>query len=151
MQAEKKHIELLFGKDSTEELNITDEQQRRRIFEYFKTNIPGSIYSNVKPTALMAGKKPLIAFIVITASFVWTLYIALGIESGNDYDVSGQRYNSIAGIVLSIASIGVKKVILVFGTLMLIALLSFIKKVRNPAVVEKISLRIPDSSTFSLT
>lgn len=151
MQAEKKHIELLFGKDSTEELNITDEQQRRRIFEYFKTNIPGSIYSNVKLTALMAGKKPLIAFIVITASFVWTLYIALGIESGNDYDVSGQRYNSIAGIVLSIASIGVKKVILVFGTLMLIALLSFIKKVRNPAVVEKISLRIPDSSTFSLT
>ncbi len=135
------HIELLFGKDSTEELKIHDEQRRREVFEYFKANIPGSVYSLHKPTAIAAGKKPLIAFFVVAAIFSWTLYIALGIESGNEYDVTGQHYNSLAGIVLAMASIGVKKVILIFGSLIAIALISFIRKARNPAAIERISLR----------
>lgn len=147
----KNYIELLFGKDSTEELKITDEKRRREIFEYFKANIPGSVYSMHKPTAIQSGKKSLIACFVVAAIFAWTLYIALGIESGAEYDVSNQHYNSIAGIVLAIASIGVKKVILIFGSLLAIALISFIKKARNRAVVERISLKLSDSSTFSLT
>jgi hypothetical protein len=146
----KKHIELLFGKDSTEELKVTDEQKKLGIFEYFKTNIPGSVYSLHKPTALQSGKKPLIAFFIVTVFFLWTLYIAVGIESGEVYDVTGQHYHSIAGIILAIASIGVKKVILVFGSLMAIALVSFIKKARNPVAIHIISLRLTDANTFSL-
>ncbi|MEP7236831.1 MAG: hypothetical protein ABI685_03160 [Ferruginibacter sp.] len=146
----KHYIELLFGRDSTEELKITDEQKKREIFDYFKTNIPSAIYSLNKPTALQSGKKPLIAFVVVAALFLWTLYVSVGIESGEAYDVTGQHYHSIAGIVLAIASIGVKKVILIFGSLLAIALVSFINKARNPTVTSKISLRQPDSSTFSL-
>ena len=147
----KNYIELLFGKDSSEDLKITDEKRRREIFEYFKANIPGSVYSMYKPTAIQSGKKSLIACFVVAALFLWTLYVAVGIESGEVYDVSNQHYNSIAGIVLAIASIGVKKVILVFGSLLAIALVSFIKKARNRAVVESISQKPVDSSTFSLT
>lgn len=146
----KKYIELLFGKDSTEELNITDEQIRRQVFDYFKINISGAVYSLHKPTALQSGKKPLIAFFVVAALFAWTLYIALGIESGEVYDVSGQQYHSIAGIVLAIASIGVKKVALLFGSLLAIAVISFIKRVKTPTVIHRISARVTDSNTFSL-
>jgi hypothetical protein len=137
----KDHIELLFGKDSSEELNIQDEQRRHEIFEYFKNNIPGSEYTLYKPGSVNAGKKPLIAFAVVAAIFSWTLYIALGIEAGNDYDVSGQHYNSIAGIVLAMASMGVKKVILIFGSLLAITLFTFIKKARNLPVIHKIILK----------
>lgn len=146
----KKHIELLFGKDSTEELNISNEERKQEIFNWLKANIPGAAYSIYKPTALQAGKKPLIAFVVVAILFLWTLNIALGIESGNDYEVSGQRYYSIAGIVLAIASIGVKKVILVFGSLMAIALVSFIKKARNRAAIHSLLLRPGNTSSFPL-
>ena len=146
----KKYLELFFGKDSYEELNITNEQKKQDIFNWFKTNIPGSEYNLYKPTFLQAGKKPLIAFFVVAAFFLWTLYVAVGIESGEEYDVSGQHYHSIAGIVLAIASIGVKKVILVFGSLMAIAVVSFIKKVRNPAVIHSISFRPNNTSSFSI-
>ncbi len=146
----KSHIELLFGKDSSEDLKITDNDRRKDIFEYFKANIPGSVYSVYKLTAMQSGKKPLIAFFVVAVLFGWTLYVAFGIQSGNQYDVPGQEYHSIAGIVLAIASIGVKNVILVFGSLMAIALISFFSKVKKTAVIERISIRQTDSSTFSL-
>lgn len=144
------NIELVFGKDSTEDLKIASELRRREIFEYLKNNIPDSAYTLYKPTAIQAGKKPLIAFVVVLALFIWTLYLALGIESGNDYDVTGQRYNSIAGIVLAIASIGVKNVILVFGALLTIAIISFIKKAKKPPVIDRLLLHQADASAFSL-
>ncbi len=140
LQEGKKHIELVFGKDSSEDLRISDEKERYEIFEYLKANISNAEYMLVKTSPIQAGKKPLIAFGVVTGLFLWTLYIALGIESGNEYDVSGQHYNSIAGIVLAIASIGVRNVILVFGFLILIAIISFIKKAMNPPVVNRLVL-----------
>ena len=137
----KKYIELLFGKDSTEHLRISNETKRREIFDHFKTNIPGAVFSHEKFSPLRAGKKPLIAFVVVLAIFIWTLSIAVGIESGNDYDVSGQQYRSLAGIVLAMAAWGVKNVVLVFGTLLAIAIISFIRKAKHPPVIDKITLR----------
>jgi len=136
----KNHIELFFAQDSTEELKVSDETLRSEIFNYFKSNIPNAEYALVKKTPLQAGKKPLIAFIVALVIFLWVFYIAKGMESGNEYDVSGEHYNSIAGIVLIIASIGVKNVLLVFSSLILITVYSFIKKAKNPPVIEKILL-----------
>jgi len=141
LQQGKRYIELAFGKDSTEELKITDENKRREVFEYFKHNIPGSVFSRYSPSILQAGKKPLIAAIVVTLIFSWTLYIAAGIESGNDYDVSGKHYNSIAGIVLAIASLGVKKVILIFDTLLAVSIFAFVKKVRTPVSIDRLTLK----------
>lgn len=136
----KNQIELFFAEDSTEDLKISEEALRSEIFNYFKSNIPGSEYVLLKKTPIQAGKKPLIAFVVALVIFLWVFYIAKGMESGNEYDVPGQHYDSIAGIVLIIASIGVKNVILVFGSLILISVYSFIKKARNPPIIHKILL-----------
>ncbi len=129
----KKYIEVIF-KGDYEHLKVNDDKIRGEIFEFFKQNIPGVTHTVVRISKFQTAKKPLIAVGVVSALFLWCLYIAIGMESGNEYDVTGQHYHSIAGIVLLIASIGVNKVILLFGSLLLIAGYSFVKKYRNPIV-----------------
>ena len=140
LQQSKKYIEVIF-KGDYEHLKVKDDKIRTEIFEFFKQNIPGAIHTIVKISKFQTAKKPLIAMAVVCALFLWCLYIAIGMEAGNEYDVTGQHYHSIAGIVLLIASIGVSKIILLFGALLLIAGTSFIKKYRNPIVKDTLLIR----------
>lgn len=133
-------IEVLFGSDSTEHLTIHDTDKRNEIFEFLKTNIPRSSNYVDHYSKMRAGKKPLIAILFITALFLWTLNIALGIESGNQYEVVGGHYNSMAGIVIALASFGVAKVILIFGSFLIIALFGFIQKTKKPKIINTIKV-----------
>ncbi|CAN5390854.1 hypothetical protein BH11BAC3_BH11BAC3_02600 [soil metagenome] len=141
LEDNRTYIEVLFGSDSSEHLRIKDEEKRKEIFEYFKTNIPNAKFYTDNYSKIQAGKKPLIAMGVVTAIFLWTFYIAAGIENGNEYGVSGDRKNSVAGIVLALASLGTKNVSLIFGALFIIAAISFIQKVRNPKTIFRIQVR----------
>ena len=134
----KPYIEILFGSDSYEHVRISDDKTRSEVFDYFKQNLPAFHFSVEKYSILKAGKKPLIAMIVIALIFSYTLFIAIGIANGNDYDVAGKHYNSLAGIILVIAYMGIKKVCMIFGTLLLIALAAFYKKAKNPPVINKL-------------
>ncbi|MFT3703140.1 MAG: hypothetical protein QM802_12255 [Agriterribacter sp.] len=140
MEQGKSYIEIFFGNDSTEHLRITDPSRKKEIFDFFKTNLPNSKSDTETYSKLKAGKKPLIAMIVIAALFLWTFYIATGIEHDIEYDVSGKQYHSMAGIVLVLASLGTTNVILIFGALFLIALISFIAKIKQPKVIHRIRI-----------
>lgn len=140
LQEGKNFIELLFAEDSSEHLKINDEKKKNEVFDYFKENIPNSKYSLEKLSFLQAAKKPLIAGIVIAVFFVATLYFAIELESGNQYYIEGDKYNSITGIVLALAQMGVTNVILLFGSLFLIALSSFVIKGKKPPVINKLTL-----------
>lgn len=131
-QEGKKYIQVFFGKDSEEHFRITDDKTRKEIFMHFQQLVPNITPYTHKYTFLQAGKKPLIALLVTSLLFAWTLYLAMGMEAGNQYDVAGQHYHSFAGVVLILANLGVGNVITIFGTLMAIALFAFITKVRNP-------------------
>ena len=133
----KKYIEILFGGDSKEQLNINDPEIRNEIFEYFKSNIPKSIYNSDTYSKLRAGKKPLIAMTVLLLICLWTIYISNGIEQGDEYKVIGNQ-RSVASIVLMIASLGTTNVLLIFGIFFGIALTSFIIKTKKPKIVQKI-------------
>jgi hypothetical protein len=133
LQEGKNYIEVLF-KGDTEHLKVSDGITRNEIFEFFKTNIPDAHYSVVKQTKIQAIKKPVIALIVMSLIFLWSLYIAIGKAGGNDYDVTGQHYNSIAGIVLVLAALGIKKLSLIFGTVFLLVGYSIVKKYKHPVV-----------------
>jgi len=132
-----RYIEILFGKESLEQLKISDLGKRIEIFEYFKTNIPKTKYSVDSYSALRTGKKPLIAMCVVVGICTWALYISNGMENGNEYKVVGVQ-RSLANIILVIASLGTKNILLIFGPLFVIALASFIYKTRNPKIVQKI-------------
>jgi len=136
----KNYIEVLFGSESTEHLKINEEKRRKEIFDFLKTNIPKSTNYVDHYSKMRAGKKPLIAMFFISALFLWTFYIARGIESGNQYEVVGGHYNSMAGIVIALASFGTIKVMLIFSSFLLISLLGFIQKTRNPKVISTIKI-----------
>jgi hypothetical protein len=133
----KNYIEIFFGGDSTEQLKINDSLVKDDIFQYLKTNIPKTKFSIDKYSKLRAGKKPLIAMLVVLAICLWTFYISSGIEQGDEYKVVGNQ-RSVASIVLMLASLGTKNVLLIFGSLFGIALTSFILKTKSPKIVRKI-------------
>jgi hypothetical protein len=140
MEEGKSYIDVLFGKDSSEHLRIGDNSKRNEVFDYLKTTIEGSSYKLDKYSKLRAGKKPLIAMCIVLGIFLWTYDIALGIEQGLDYRLVGSA-RSLAIIVLFIASLGTLKVVIIFSTLFILALISLIFKIRNPKVVHKINIR----------
>jgi hypothetical protein len=118
---------------------VADDKKRTEIFNHLRAHLPVES-SIIKYSKIRSGRKPLIAMVVITLIFLWTFFIALDIEKGTDYEVSGS-YRSIAGIVLVFAYLGVKKVVLIFGLLMTIAIVAFLKKTKNPKVVHRIVVK----------
>ncbi len=140
LQEGKKYIEVLFRGDY-EHLKIMDDKTRVEVFEFFKHNIPGASFQVIKEPKFKSIRKPLIAMTVIAVIFCWSLFIAIGMESGNKYDVTGQHYHSIAGIILLIASLGVIKIILIFGSLFFIVGISLIRKYKNPVVKNTIIIK----------
>jgi hypothetical protein len=138
LQDGKPYIEIYWGKDGEEQLRITDEYKRYRIFECIKVNTPDGSFTTDKWSPFRAGRKPMIAFFVVLGLFLWTLFYAVQAESGKVYYLENGHYNSLTGIVLIIASLGLVNVIIIFSFLLGIAAFAFIRKVKNPAAVSRI-------------
>ena len=139
LQENKKYIQVFFGQGSEEYFRINDDSKRKEIFDYFKNNIPLTAYRIEKYSNSKTAKKPLIAGIIIFALFLWTVYVAAEIETGSQYEVIGDQ-RSIASIVLVIAQLGVIKVTLIFGSLLVIAVYSYICKIKNKANIHIINI-----------
>ncbi|HMC86590.1 MAG TPA: hypothetical protein VKI61_13780 [Chitinophagaceae bacterium] len=137
LQEGKQYIEVLFGGSSSENLRIKDSKKRTEVFDYFKNNIPNAAFSTEKYSRLKAGKKPLIAIAVLLIIFLWTFYYAIGIEQGNDYEAEG----GLAALVLVLASLGIKKLFLLFAFLFAITLIALIRKIKNPPITEKLIIK----------
>ena len=140
MQEGKNYIEVSFGQDSSEHLRIGDDKMKTEIFNFFKQNVPTE-YSVDKYSKFRAGRSPLIAMFIVGILFIWTLSIAIGIENGSDYDVTGKQYHSLAGIILVLAYLGVKNVVIIFGSLLSIAVYAFIKKSKSPPIIQRLQIK----------
>lgn len=133
MQEGKNYLEVIFRGD-TEFLITSDESIKKEMFNFFTESIPGAVSINVKESKLKSARKPFIGLIILLAVFFWTLYLAIGMENGVEYDVEGQHYHSISGIMLVLASVGVVRLSLIFASLFLISFYTFFKKFKNPVV-----------------
>ncbi|MEI9810076.1 MAG: hypothetical protein WDO16_20635 [Bacteroidota bacterium] len=141
LQNGKPYIEIFWGKDGEEQLRVADEYKRYKIFDLIKTNTPGAESLIDKWSPVRAGRKPMIAFFVVLALFLWTLYYVIEAQSGNVYYIEGGRYFSLTGIVLGLASMSLTKVVSLFSVLLGIALLVFIMKARNPPTMNRIVIK----------
>ena len=121
-QKGKNYIKIFFGNDSEEELFIDNESIKNEVFEFIKTNAPNLKYSSKVPSVLNYVKAQLFAIVFMTAIFIWSLYLALQIESGVVYGLVGGR-PGLTGIVLAIANLGSVKVI--SGYLIFLAIVTF--------------------------
>lgn len=126
-------IEVFYGRESSEHLQINDASKRNEIFNYLKETIPNSKSYTDHYSKWKTGKKPLVAFGIILSFFILTLYIATDFE--NDYE---GRYNFIIAAIIGLASLGTQKVVLIFGSLLGITAVNFFIKTRTQKVVDKI-------------
>ncbi len=131
LQDGKPYIEIFWTKDGEEQLRISDKNKRYKFFDLIKANAPNATLTTEKWNAFRAGKKPLIAFFVVLGLFLWTLYYAIQAQRGYVYYIKDGRYDSLTGIVLGIASLGLNKVILIFSVLLGIASFAFIRKANH--------------------
>jgi hypothetical protein len=139
MQEGKNYIEVHFGVESTEHLIINDSERKKEVFNYLKANLPGES-GVVAYSKFDAAKKPLIALGVVTAIFLWVLFVATGIEKGDETVIADDGH-SAGGIVLVLANLGVTNITLIFAALALIAVIAAIRKARNPPMIHYLVVR----------
>lgn len=111
----KDYIEIMFSKDSIDNLTIKNDVQRKEVFDFFKDNFDNFIYKLDKYSPLKAAKKPLIALLIVSLIFLYTLSIANEIQLGAEYQIHGNGVSLVA-IVLMLALLGVQKVVMIFYT-----------------------------------
>lgn len=133
----KDYIQVFFGQESEEHLRIKDTNKRNEILKCFKETIPQSNYRLERYSAFKAAKKPLIAIFILLLLFAWPLYIAIQIAFGYEYELIGNG-RSVSAIILILANLGVTRVVLIFGSLIGVGVLSTIKKIKNKPVLHEI-------------
>lgn len=136
-QEGKKYILIYFGQESEEQIRINNIEKRFEIFKHFKDNLPNSEYDFEKYSALKAGKKPLIAVVILSILFAWSFSLALNIESGYEYELVGSG-RGITGIVLALANLGTVNLFLIFGILIGIGVFSMVTKMRKKPSVHTV-------------
>jgi hypothetical protein len=141
LQESEKYIQVFFGKESEEYFTIKDDNKRIEVFNYLKEIFPGASCHTETYSPQKAAKKPTIAFVILIVLLTWTLYYVAQIDSGAQYEIVGSK-PGMAGIMLAIASLGLIKVLLIFGSLIGIAVFSMIKKMKNLPVVHDIIIKL---------
>jgi hypothetical protein len=134
LQEGKDYIQVLFGKDSEEHLQIKDDARREEIFNFLKDTLPDTSYTVDRYSKLKAVKKPLIALAVVEVLFLYTLFMAWELEMGESVMATGR----IGALLVGIAGLGMVKVFLVYGALTGIVATSIALKMKNPPVVHVI-------------
>tara|TARA_B110000238_G_scaffold197625_1_gene240561 strand:+ start:738 stop:1343 length:606 start_codon:yes stop_codon:yes gene_type:complete len=132
----KNEIKIFFGKDSEEELIIKDKNTQNEIFEFIKQDNPNFKYSSELPSVLKYAKAQLFALLFTTGIFLWSLYLAIQIESGIEYELVGGGNPGITGIVLLIANLGVLKNIVGFIILLAIIIFALTKRLKSRSETE---------------
>ncbi|MEN8122024.1 MAG: hypothetical protein ABFS35_16865 [Bacteroidota bacterium] len=134
-QKGKKYIKIYFGNDSAEELNINNEDVKKEIFDYLKLDNPKLNYSSKLPSVIGYGKAQFLALLTITGIFIWSMYLAIQIESGIEYEIVGGRVG-LSGIILAIANMGIMKIISGYLVLLLISVYALLKKLKSRTEIE---------------
>ena len=135
-QSGKNEIKIFYGKDSEDELTVKDENTKNEIFEFIKQDNPNFKYSSKLPSFLKYAKAPLFALLFTTGIFIWSMYLAIQIESGIEYELVGGGSPGISGIVLLIANLGVLKNVIGFIILLLIIIFALTKKMKSRSETE---------------
>jgi len=119
-----KFINISYGSDSVDSIEIKDQNLRKEIFEYLKSNTGAKKTYIENPSIISRIKKPLIALGVVVGIFIYVYSIIDGLNQGYEYEIVGGRRGGagLGGIVLALAQLGLIKNLLIFTPLALIAL-----------------------------
>ena len=135
-QSGKSEIKIFYGKDSEEELIIKDKNTKNEIFDFIKQDNSNFKYSSELPSFVKYAKAQLFALLFTTGIFIWSMYLAIQIESGVEYELVGGGSPGITGIVLIIANLGVLKLVIGYIILLAIIIFALTKKMKSRSETE---------------
>lgn len=134
-QSGQNEIKIFYGNDSEDELIIKDKNVKQEIFEFLKADLPNFNYGSKLPSILSYGKKQFFALIFMTVFFLWSLYLAIQIENGAEYEIIGSS-RSIMGLLLFLANFGVVKNIIGYIIVLFIIIISLTKRLKSRSEME---------------
>jgi ATP-dependent Zn protease len=135
-QSGKNYIKIYFGNNSEEELYIENQNIKNEIFEVLKTENPNLNYTSKIPSVIKYAKAQLFALLFSTGIFIWSLYLAIQIESGVNYELVGGGRPGITGFILLIANLGTLNVILGYLIILGITIVALKKRLKSRSETE---------------
>jgi hypothetical protein len=134
-QKGKNQIKIYYGNDSEDELIIKDKNTKAEIFESLKEDNPNFQYSSELPSVIKYGKGQFFALLFTTGIFIWTLYLAIQIQSGIEYEIVGGQ-PGLTGIILGLANFGIMKIVLGYTILLSIILFALFRRMKSRTETE---------------
>ncbi|SFW74199.1 hypothetical protein SAMN02927921_03869 [Sinomicrobium oceani] len=134
-QSEKNEIKIFFGNDSEEELIVKDKNVKQEIFEFLKSDLPNFNYIFKLPSVFNYGKSQFFAILFITGIFLWSLYLAIQIENGIEYEIIGSG-RSLSAIILLLANLGVVKNCIGYVIILSVIIYTLVKKLKSRSTME---------------
>lgn len=134
-QSGKNEIKIFYGNDSEDELIVKDDKLKQEIFDFIKVDLPNFNYTSKLPSIFNYGKTQFFALLFMSGIFLWSLYLAIKIENGAEYEIIGSG-RSITGIVLFLANLGVTKNIIGYVIILSIIIISLVKKLKSRSEME---------------
>ncbi|KZS40300.1 hypothetical protein AWE51_04915 [Aquimarina aggregata] len=132
-----KHIKVLFGNDSEEELIIEDEKIKNEIFEFLKKDIIELKYKLELPSFFNYCKAQIFAILILTGIFIWSMYYAIEIDKGTVFELRGGGGRlGIGGLVFILGNLGKMKLIIGYSAFIGLALLSMFRKLKSRTEIE---------------
>lgn len=113
------NLKIKHGKESEDEIRISDHILRKEIFDYVKNHSNIKRYAKQKPSLLKRIKKPLTALGVVVGTFTFVYSYIDKMNRGYVYELEGNE--GLGGIILALAQFGLINNLLIFCPLALIA------------------------------
>ena len=135
-QSGKNSIKIYFGKNSEEELYIENQNIKNEVFDVLKTENPNLNYTSKIPSVIKYAKAQFFALLFSTGIFIWSLYLAIQIENGVNYELVGGGGPGIAGFILLIANLGTLKIILWYLIILGIIIIALKKRLKSRSEIE---------------
>jgi hypothetical protein len=139
-QENKKDIKIYFGDGSEEELTSADQALKNEIFNYLKETIPNLKYSKEIPSIFKYAKPPLFAVLFTTGIFVWSLYYAVQLGNGVEYELAGSA--GITSMMYAMGLLGTLKIVMLFFFIIEIAVYSLFKKNKSRTEIAQLNRHI---------
>ena len=134
-------IAIVFNQDSEDEIEISDNQLRKEVFDYLKKHTKYLSFSEAKPSLFSRIKKPVIALTIILAIFAYVYSIIDGMNQGYEYEIVGGRRPGIASVVLALAHLGLAKNLLIFFPFIGLALYRMVKNYQDDREIHRLVYR----------
>ncbi len=130
-------LSITYNKNSEEEIYSKEVQVKNEIFHTLQEKMTSCVNETKRPSIWKYAKPQILGLLLPMALFLWTLFLAIEIENGFEYEV-GEGNKGLGGLILGIAHQGVKNVSFGYSLIFILGLTSFIKRIKSRSTIHYI-------------